>query len=660
VVAAVAGVTAAAASLITFGPPGLAAAAMPVPARSVAAATTPLSPDLSGVWCSGRHDCIAVGTDQQDNPISVVWNGESWRYVSTPAKGHDLSALACQNPTECLAVGGLGAADQWNGRSWRLLATPVSVSLLSIACPRRRLCVAVGGTDYAHGMTGAIIWHGTAWRTTTVPRPAGSLGGDLISVSCASSTNCLAVGSYHTRQRHSIPMAAAWNGSRWRLLAAPPVRPLAVACTKPASCMAVGNGWSMAWNGRSWRKLRLAGIYSPLGLSCPSSKFCMVTTTAYTDTWNGTSWSRVSPAQNGTVALWCGSATDCMAVGGGTAAGNTSQWNGTSWTMLRVNKVESLATVSCGAPAACVTLGTTNGPAEPASTWLAEQWSGGPGWRRIAGPAVTGIDGLTPMSCPGARFCMAVGYGFSGLQAADEWNGRQWKLISLPALPGPLWGVSCTSADNCVAVGFDAALVWNGTSWRTTNAGMSGQTVGLQSVSCSAGSCMAFGYHLSSSCQINCPIHELAEQWNGTSWTVSYDVGIGDNPVGPAHISCPGAGFCMEVTGQAVLSWSGGTWQPVPSSFPGQASSISCTSRSSCMAVGIYRIGTNTTNHDFAEVWNGASWRATSTRGSGGTMEDVSCAGAGQCMAVGSTADFLTMAQRWNGTSWTVLKTVNP
>jgi hypothetical protein len=68
-------------------------------------------------------------------PDSAVWNGGSWRELLNPAKGGDLKAVSCANPTSCWAVGfehaakstsRVGAvAEHWNGTSWRAIRVPL-------------------------------------------------------------------------------------------------------------------------------------------------------------------------------------------------------------------------------------------------------------------------------------------------------------------------------------------------------------------------------------------------------------------------------------------------------------------------------------------------------------------------------------------------------
>ena len=88
---------------------------------------------------------------------------------------------------------------------------------------------------------------------------------------------------------------------------------------------------------------------------------------------------------------------------------------------------------------------------------------------------------------------------------------------------------------------------------------------------------------------------------------------------------------------------------------------MSCASASACIAVGSYSNGT--TGVTLAERWNGTTWSIehtpNPTGASGSGLSGVSCASASACTAVGSY-DGGTLAERWNGTKWTSEHTPNP
>jgi len=114
---------------------------------------------------------------------------------------------------------------------------------------------------------------------------------------------------------------------------------------------------------------------------------------------------------------------------------------------------------------------------------LSEQWNG-TGWKALAAPNPRGfgVSTMGGISCPAAAACMGVGSwtdptGESSFNLAEAWNGTSWTILRTPD-PGSdnneLFGVSCTSPSNCMAVGdfigigngMTLAESWNGTSWK--------------------------------------------------------------------------------------------------------------------------------------------------------------------------------------------------
>jgi len=74
----------------------------------------------------------------------------------------------------------------------------------------------------------------------------------LQSVSCASNTACLAVGSLGLE----APYAERWNRGKWSVIAAPIAagvsRLSSVSCIRPGACYAVGGSLMQYWNGSTW------------------------------------------------------------------------------------------------------------------------------------------------------------------------------------------------------------------------------------------------------------------------------------------------------------------------------------------------------------------------------------------------------------------------
>jgi hypothetical protein len=87
--------------------------------------------------------------------------------------------------------------------------------------------------------------------------------------------------------------------------------------------------------------------------------------------------------------------------------------------------------------------------------------------------------------------------------------------------------------------------------------------------------------------------------------------------------------------------------------------SVSCTSMRSCMAVGFFLSSGG--EHTLAERFNGRSWsiEATVSPGIAPALFGVSCASTRFCMAVGSGSEG-TIAERWNGFRWILSASRNP
>lgn len=362
---------------------------------------------LLAVSCVSSKHCVAVGYDEaahggHGGPLTETWNGHGWAAAALKlpvgALGGSLSGVSCKSQKSCFAVGDYllpntppesdntgTLAERWNGKAWAVARPPVpagatSAALSGVSCVTPADCVATGVYTRADGTSAALaeLWNGHGWANVLVKLPAGSAGGDLFGVSCASSKSCVAVGSYGNADFEIVALAESWNGKTWR--ASEPSAPAGaseaalqgVSCVSAAGCVAVGwydnaagypLGLAESWNGRKWTKLLLpkSGGYGQLfGVSCVSSKYCLavgvgdgsapVTAkgTPSSAVWNGKSWSYkkvpVPPKGGGSTATsmlqgaQCLSVTDCVAVGQ-LELGNDEQdqygfwgfWTGKTW-----------------------------------------------------------------------------------------------------------------------------------------------------------------------------------------------------------------------------------------------------------------------------------------------------------------------------------------
>jgi hypothetical protein len=305
-------------------------------------------------------------------------------------------------------------------------------------------------------------------------------------------------------------------------------------------------------------------------------------------------------------------------------------------------------------------------------------------WKIQATPNPAGSEGnsLEGVSCPSASSCMAAGVydAASGGSPTlgEQWNGTTWTIHAGPSVTS-VNGVSCTSASACTAVGniltSTMAERWNGKSWTiqaTPNPKGAGASQ-LNAVSCaSATACTAVGYYYNTS-GVQFP---LAEAWNGTTWTIH----TAPKPSGSTDpelegVSCAPASACTAAGGYQDLStgnyrtfaerWNGTSWTIQTTTNPGAESNYlyaaSCASASACTAVGYQQLSSGRLV-TLAERWNGTSWATQTTAnpaGGAAVLSGVSCASATACTAAGyyspsnaePTAPF---AEGWNGTTWTL------
>ena len=219
---------------------------------------------------------------------------------------------------------------------------------------------------------------------------------------------------------------------------------------------------------------------------------------------------------------------------------------------------------------------------------------------------------------------------------------------------------------------------WDGARWRIQPAPVppAAQFSELNGVSCTATSCIAVGDYVNSS-GLDAT---LAERWNGTRWSIQPT----PNPAGVPTavlfgVSCTSGSSCMAVgttfnnSGQAGLfseRWNGATWhlQAVPAPSGAQSSlllNVSCAA-SSCEAVGEYNDSSGATV-TLGERWDGSTWHAQSTpnpaRASGNSLSGVSCPSPLDCTAVGlgnGSGTPITLGERWNGTGWSLEAVPSP
>lgn len=371
--------------------------------------------------------------------------------------------------------------------------------------------------------------------------------------------------------------------------------------------MRIGTGIGR-WVGRA---AALCGVIA--GLAAPAA--------ASAATWSAQAVPGLSGPPNGTLTgVSCASATFCMALGTtdfgfdhlginirGPIAPFTDRWDGSTWTLVPVppaGPAATLVSVSCTSPAFCVAVGST-------------QTTG----RQL----LTGIPGNASKS-------RAV---------VEVWNGTAWKAQATPlsAMRGSaLTGVSCVSSQFCVAVGSVGlenarALRFNGHSWKLLTLPFVKWGPTLTAVSCVATNvCAAVGSYDTKVTGV-ADLHPLAERWNGSHWAVAKP---------PAERDV--------FHGKPYLNF---TW----------LTSVSCPSRTSCLATGLAMRTQNIyPQGGYAVRWDGHRW-STATTGLSRTspLNGVSCVAVDDCDAAGqfdprtitTPPHQAPLIMHWAGRRWT-------
>jgi hypothetical protein len=265
-----------------------------------------------------------------------------------------------------------------------------------------------------------------------------------------------------------------------------------------------------------------------------------------------------------------------------------------------------LEDVSCASTGACTAVGAYY-DSLGASRLLVEQWNGS-SWsvQTVPEPAGATTSDLAWVSCPSSSFCVAVGTTNAG-PLVERWDGISWSIWQVPVPPGGLGPVSCPSSTSCIFVG---GVSWDGSDWSTQSFHSIAAAKGgdVQDVSCtSSRSCIAVSDYTDRRGFEGW----LGERWDGTRWSTQV---LPNPPQGEIFV----------------------------------LSGVSCASSTACTTVGEYTVPTGA-NYALAERWDGRRWSAQTVlphvgQDSSG-LNAVSCTTRTSCTAVGYRGNETIVAQ---------------
>lgn len=261
--------------LLTYANGSWSAAQGPLPNDSLDKGVT-----IHAASCQSASQCAVVGQLGQEG-IILAGSGTSWAATEVPVINTGISKSVSNLESVACTSAGCTAAGWYDynqgqqallmtgsGSSW----TPTEVTLpaqsvvgqwpqFAITCPTDSSCVVAGQYDSFSSQSNSLpvavflTGSGTSWTLTT-PTPSGNVAGfqaPLNSVSCASDTSCVAVGTY--AQINNVGpdygQVQSGHGTSWTATEAPtPANSLtqpqpraalsSVACAS-AACVAVGD-----------------------------------------------------------------------------------------------------------------------------------------------------------------------------------------------------------------------------------------------------------------------------------------------------------------------------------------------------------------------------------------------------------------------------------
>jgi serine/threonine protein kinase len=263
-----------------------------------------------------------------------------------------LTSVSCASSDFCAAADSGGNAFTYSDGKWSAPQRLSSDGLSWVSCPAAGFCVATSNGSVLY------TYSGGKWSPPTELFGDNGKPAHLTSVSCATTTFCMATGNMH---------AYKYSGGTWArgVLVESSNKLVSISCPSATFCAVVdsaGNAYTYA--GSSWSAPRRLSSTTMTGLSCPTASFCMASSTATLDAYSGGTWSPSGPLT--------------------TADGGPVH----------------LTSVSCASASSCAATGNADGYAYSDGSWA-------------RGVVVHHSNKLTSVSCPSADFCVAADSGGS-------------------------------------------------------------------------------------------------------------------------------------------------------------------------------------------------------------------------------------------------------
>jgi hypothetical protein len=420
-------------------------------------------------------------------------------------------------------------------------STGATVDLVDISSPTAQVVVDLEGVYRNPSLT---------WTTPQVTDPYHT---QLQQISCATTTFCMSF--------DGVGNATTYDGTTWssptRALpsaSSTPNDPVTVSCPTAAFCVAVDHqGRSATYRSGSWGSpVAIDTAHVLTGVSCATETFCVaVDSTGGALTYDGQQWSARTAVASVMTAISCPSATFCAAI---STPGAVLTFDGQTWS-APTSLAASAGLISCVSSTFCLAVDrfTSTG----SETFDGAVWTLHP---------FTSSD-TRSLSCAAATFCMVVGGGF-----ATEFDGSSWVDNTQLVDNAEVFGVSCATADHCVAVDdLGGAGVYDNGTWAPEAPAQADNIV--DGLSCATATfCVAVDNAGN------------ALTYNGSAWSAPTQV-PGVNRL--TAVSCPATTFCMALSDTAALTFDGQSWS-TPTTLQTltfeSLGSLSCPSATYCVA----------------------------------------------------------------------------
>ncbi len=584
-----------------------------------------------------------------------------------------LSGLSCTTAQRCVAVGGGGVGDVDDavvlltvdgGTTWTRSRVPASAQGLSTVACRATTCIAGGATvpgtdrpEVLRSSNGGGTWTGVAL-------PASTKASVVRLTACSTPRRCVVVSGIDT-------YVTTTAGVTWRLARGAPRVLGALDCPTATVCTAVAqpadpsnatwsySTWRSSDGGASWTKVgSVRGFSSPTDLDCTTPGTCTLLVAApgtrdtelARTTDGGSSWQTSSlPVRFADVAT-CTSAAACTVWQAPqsfqqlVAAFRTVD-AGTTWSRLGGYPSSVIASAaSCDAAARCEVLGT-----DPLGVEVLGSSNGGRTWSSQALPP--GVLRVEATACTTLERCVVgTEANHGGAVYTTDDGGTDWTNRRVPSGTPPVTAMTCTTATFCagvaggILVSEDGGATWTRTPYHL------GREAELDSISCaSTSTCMIVGGVPGPGNAIGPPSlprvgSSLVLRWHGGTLE---RVRVPRADALLTSVACPTATTCVAVgmdrlglTGQAAVMTSsnaGRSWSIRAIGDDVDAlSGVACPSPLVCVAAGQWlRVPPGTEPGILQSTNGGRTWREVPLVHRIGEMAAVACASATDCVALG-------------------------